>query len=351
MSEPVQLAIKALSPIHIGSGEEAYLQTEYLQKGEGTRARIDQGHLFSLMDEKIMLEFAEQSFQGNFDATRFLASKSLNPRTLYTIPFQATGRGTENLSEVKTQLRTAGKAYVPGSTLKGTLRAAWEWKKLGKDFSRMGNHDYIPGAKKEAEKASSGFNDQFKALKIGDSHTIPDDFTAIIDSEVIKPKRERDGSQIIQRQVPMIEEAISPGAAINVRAFGGELLAECLKLSNERCRLAARNELSFFKSLPEFTGKKDLTSFYEGLLAQKGALLRFGFGSSHTNMCLFYNDGVIPPEVAGDWKEKRRLPQLFKAAFKRKIKGEFKSMPLNSRKIAYFGGKAYPFGWCVVDGQ
>ena len=130
----VQIRIKILTPVHIGSGVEIS-PSEYLIDKDFHR--INTNSLFTDREFKPFLDkFIEiakvQRYIGDI-----LPHSLLKKHILYSIPI--TGDAREYLQKnkivVKAFIKTAGKVYIPGSSLKGCILSAIFWQKLRESYN------------------------------------------------------------------------------------------------------------------------------------------------------------------------------------------------------------------------
>ncbi len=119
----MKIKIRIVSPIHIGSGEEI-TPSEYL---------VDKG--FHRIDIDSLIK--DSDFKPHFDKfielakTQRYIGDTVNPtllkkHILYTIPISGDARDylAKNRTIVKEFIKTAGRVYIPGSSLKGSILSA-----------------------------------------------------------------------------------------------------------------------------------------------------------------------------------------------------------------------------------
>jgi len=124
----MRIKLTVLSPIHIGSGEEIS-PTEYFIDGNKF-IRIDMNGLFN--DSRFGGYF--ESFISNAKNQRYLGDLVKNRDLLLHYPLYSfnLSPGVDNLKNkiaVKAFVKSAGRVYIPGSSLKGSLLSAIIWKK------------------------------------------------------------------------------------------------------------------------------------------------------------------------------------------------------------------------------
>lgn len=134
----MKIKIKILSPLHIGSGEEI-TPSEYLIDNGFHRINID-----SLIKDS--------DFKPHFDKFIELAKTQryigdivnhslLKRHILYTIPISGDARSylAKNRTIVKEFIKTAGRVYVPGSSVKGSILSAIFWFTLKEIYNNDTN--------------------------------------------------------------------------------------------------------------------------------------------------------------------------------------------------------------------
>lgn len=126
----MKIKIRALRPIHIGSGAEV-VPNEYLVEG-GLLHRIDMNSLvadpeFAPLMEKFIASAVAQRYLGTL-----LPVDLLKKHTLYSLPLAGNAQKhlATNQIAIKGHIKTAGRVYLPGSSVKGSLLSPLIWKAL-----------------------------------------------------------------------------------------------------------------------------------------------------------------------------------------------------------------------------
>ncbi|MCR4429301.1 MAG: type III-A CRISPR-associated RAMP protein Csm5 [Caldiserica bacterium] len=130
----MKVKIKVLSPIHIGSGEEIAPLEYFIQ--EGKFFRLDFDSLFLDPEfRKYSDAFIRNSIRAS-DMKEIIRDENLlKKHCLYALPL---GGGFELGGErrkypVKTFVKSAGRVFIPGSSLKGAILSAISWYWLSKE--------------------------------------------------------------------------------------------------------------------------------------------------------------------------------------------------------------------------
>lgn len=128
----MRIKINILTPIHIGSGEEISPIEYFIDSGTGRFIRIKMDSLFkdplfNAYKERFISEAPEQRYIGS------IIDHSLIKRyPLYSVPISSGARAyiVRNQTAVKEFIKSAGRVYVPGSSLKGSILSAMIWHVL-----------------------------------------------------------------------------------------------------------------------------------------------------------------------------------------------------------------------------
>ncbi len=115
------MKLEVLTPIHIGSGEK-YLGIDFVVRGDKI-AFIDSYKFFSEIERKGRdpVEVARQIADGESPA-KFV--EDIESMVIRTLPFVGGARRREILEHIKSN----GKPYIPGSSIKGAVRTVLLWK-------------------------------------------------------------------------------------------------------------------------------------------------------------------------------------------------------------------------------
>lgn len=115
----MRLILSTLTPVHIGSGT-SYSPSEFLITDKKLH-RVDINKLFTILDEKSREELITHLEDPFFQLGSFLKDKNvqISDIKLYSCDLRS---GLPN--EVNEHIKTNGKAFIPGSTIKGSIRTA-----------------------------------------------------------------------------------------------------------------------------------------------------------------------------------------------------------------------------------
>ena len=113
----MSLKLSTLTPIHIGNGMN-YTSAEFVVRGDEI-IRIDMNKTFTLLDEKNQERFIQELEQPHAQMEHFIKDIPLSEIKVYSVRLEG-GMPVE----IREQIKTGRKAYIPGSSIKGTIRTA-----------------------------------------------------------------------------------------------------------------------------------------------------------------------------------------------------------------------------------
>jgi len=129
----MKIKVTVLSPVHIGSGEEISPTEYFIDRQRGWFNRLNLNSLFLDVKfrahrERFITEAARSRYIGQIISDDSL----LNKHILYSIPISAEARQEiiNSPKNVKTFIKSAGRVYLPGSSLKGSILSAFLWHVL-----------------------------------------------------------------------------------------------------------------------------------------------------------------------------------------------------------------------------
>lgn len=120
-SNSFTVRLKILTPVHIGSGETVSILDYFLEAGQ--LCRVDIAGLFSDPDFVSIKDKFLQSAASGQAIDKLLPKELLRKHILYRIPVSPSARNTNQI-EVRLFIQSAGRVYIPGSSLKGAILAA-----------------------------------------------------------------------------------------------------------------------------------------------------------------------------------------------------------------------------------
>lgn len=261
----MKIKIGVLTPLHIGSGEEIS-PLEYLIDGN-TFFRIDMDGLFSDPEfEPLKEKFIELAKNTRYIGS-ILPKSLLLKHILYSINIHPSAKNSNPIA-VKSFIKSAGRVYIPGSSLKGSILSAILYKKAKEEKITEIKKDILNLIGKVSH---SPLNNEFSRwLDITDSDfKLPSECLELVLAKVIGSKR---GSSL-----PIFYEVIKPGTIFtteiktslnSIYKFGKLSEEEILKSADE-----------FYKKIYEKEKNSKLSQLLPSI-PEDGFLLRLGQGST-----------------------------------------------------------------------
>ncbi|MCX7837706.1 MAG: type III-A CRISPR-associated RAMP protein Csm5 [candidate division WOR-3 bacterium] len=280
----MKIKIKVLTPLHIGSGREL-MPMEYLIEGNLFH-RINMNALFADPDFQPLIEDFTKLAEAQKYIGAILPFDLLKKHILYSLPIVGEARDylKNNKTVVKEFIKSAGKVYIPGSSLKGSILSAVFWHSLKKAYysnfkwttekEQLSAKEFIIQSLQGSFSYNELLNFAFSHFTNGDNRFTH--WLDVVDSDrklpsevlqisLIKVKGARKG-----KALPILYETIKPGIE-----FSTEIKAQNTKLSEEE----------ILKIVDEFYRKvleKD-----KNAIRTNGKLIRLGQGSTaYSTSCL-----------------------------------------------------------------
>lgn len=129
----MKLKVEILTPIHIGSGQDISPSEYFFDKNSARFHRLNLSSLFSDSEFQPYL----RSFIENASRRRYIGDIVKDPallkkHSLYSLPVDgdAGKHLSTNQTIVKEYVKSAGRVYIPGSSLKGAILSALMWSSL-----------------------------------------------------------------------------------------------------------------------------------------------------------------------------------------------------------------------------
>ena len=228
------LTLNVRSPLFIGDGR-TYTKKEYLYNSRSGKASfLDEQKFFTLLtDRGLVDQYTQFMLSDQSDLWAFLTKDCGIPNTkLTTLTRYAIEVGdTSDLDRVNClhtfQRDAYGKAYIPGSSLKGALRTVWLLQAVRADQSTghslasddsaaFPEEQYVNQLhlrlQKDGSIASDAVNSLFRGVQVSDSTSIPNEQMALCGKFDALP----DGSfpKNSKKGLPLFRECAIPGAKV-----------------------------------------------------------------------------------------------------------------------------------------
>jgi len=114
----MKIKIKVLSPVHIGSGNEISPLEYFIKDGKFYRVDIDS--LFASPEFKPKMEEFIEKAKGERKISEILPLNILESHVLYSINISPLNPQFNQI-QVKEYVKSAGRVYIPGSSIKGSI--------------------------------------------------------------------------------------------------------------------------------------------------------------------------------------------------------------------------------------
>ena len=376
MKKRVRLSV--LSPVFIGDEKGERSPLEYYLEQKAYVYVISEGKLLRALKEKNRLKdfltYLEQEDRPNMN--RFFSqlgpqqSSVLRDATLRKIK-----TGVSNLSNLRLHMMNpmTGEPYIPGTSIKGSLRLALLYYLASKDTKNFVNRvEQAVEKEKNKKKAGKGIdtdyfqrykivkdnrsdgnprNDILRMLKVSDAfvriQSRTDYISEVYQVKVISLNNDNGGyhfSRAGNREINIYVEAIQPGMRFEFDIDIDELLENIFKSCGftgkmdeqlmQALGLKYGNLLDEERSFFEKAGLKAMVNYCD-MLKKSGANFRLGWGSGMLNTTAAM---LLPGEV------------------RRKIRGRYFKPRNNvifpqSRKVVVSGNGsvAHMIGWCKLE--
>lgn len=349
------LILTAWSPLFIGNGNR-YTKKEYLHNRlNGKVSFFDTQKFFSFLVERNLVEkYTQFMLSGQSSLWEFLTrdcripDTDLKPLTRYQV---AVG-DTLELREIHAFQRDAyGRAYVPGSSVKGSLRTAWLLDAVLDDTA--GNHtlpppsknkkvafpeeDYVNLLRLSQKQRSDAVDSIFRGIQISDSQPIPDErmmlagkFDAFTNGGF---------SLNSNRGIPLRRECVAPNTRIRFR-----LTLDQSILKGRITKGTLEHAIQRYDAYYQQTYGRKFTPPAGSVSLPQQPYLILGGGAGFFSKSLAYP--YLGEELGLRWTADQ-MTQMFRG-HKHERDAENGISP-HTMKYARFNGRFYPYGYCGVS--
>ena len=349
------LTLNVWTPLFVGNGS-SYTKKEYLRNARsGKVSFFDEQKFFHFLVEHDLVDKYEQfMLSKQSDLWAFLtkdcgiSDAELKMLTRYQIEAGDALDAERPPKEIRAFQRDAqGRAYIPGSSIKGALRTAWLLRAVLADHSSL--HSLAPGrwatfpeekyvnqlhlrTRKDGIIASDAVNSIFRGIQISDSLPIPDSHMMIAE----KTDSFTDGGT---HSINLCRECVAPGTAIRFK-----LTLDQSVLKNRITKENLLEAIQQFDAYYQQTYARHFTAPRGAVSLPQQPYLILGGGSGFFSKSLAYpylgeKDGLR-------WTTNQMM-QMF-----RKHRHECdteKGISPRTMKYTRFRGRLYPYGYCGVS--
>jgi len=279
----MKIQLKVLTPVHIGSGQEIspieYVCYDSKNKKICTKLngdkfiRINMDELFKDEEFKPLMEEFIKSAKSQRNIGGLLPQDLLLHHTLYKIDISQTAKGS-NLIAVKEFIKSVGRVYIPGSSLKGSILSGvieniLREKRIQK-FENYRKHlgDVLSEITKQLDRAD--MREFSHWLDIRDSNLkTPQEAIEISQAEVVGARSRR------RTTIPILYETLKENSE-----FETEIISHChksegeiLKRADEFYRKVYKKEREFYQILPQVQKDSFLLRIGQGSTAYSTSFL------------------------------------------------------------------------------
>ncbi len=350
------LILTAWSPLFVGNGH-SYTKKEYMHDiRSGKVSFFDAQKFFSFLVERNLVEkYTQFMLSGQPSLWEFLTrdcripDTDLKPLTRYQIAIGDALDDSRSLKEIHAFQRDAyGRAYVPGSSVKGALRTAWLLNAVLDDTTAkhtlpsgrkaaFPEEDYVNLLRLSQKRRSDAVNSIFRGIQISDSQPIPDErmmLTGKFDANMQGgfPPNSKHG-------VPLCRECVAPSTHIRFRLtldqsiLKGRITKETLEHAIQR--YDAYYQQTYGRKFTPPTGSVSLP---------RQPYLILGGGAGFFSKSLAYP--YLGEEQGLHWTADL-MTQMFRG-HKHERDAENGISP-HTMKYARFNCRFYPYGYCGVS--
>ncbi|MCM8779204.1 MAG: type III-A CRISPR-associated RAMP protein Csm5, partial [Candidatus Omnitrophica bacterium] len=256
-----KIKLKILTPVHIGSGQEIS-PIEYLIS-DGKFIRIDMDGLFldpefKPLQEKFINSAKSQRYIGDL-----LPKDLLLKHILYSLNISQSAKGT-NPIVVKEFIKSAGRVYIPGSSLKGSiLSGVMEEVLLNKRIKKISSfEEHLNEVLSEIAISPQGRFSHWLDLK-DSNFSSPEESLEIVQVKVIGARR---------GQLPILYESLKENLEfeLEIISHSHKPEEEILQMADNFYRKVYNKEREYVQKLKQQLPSPSANSF----------LLRIGQGST-----------------------------------------------------------------------
>lgn len=338
------LLLTVRSPLCVGSGF-SYQKNEYLFDFRTKRVSIlDQDRFVDLLFRKGLADAYERFILEGGKLYDFLhrecrlSAEEINGVTRYSLNAAEALSESRSLRAIQAFQRDAyGRAYIPGSSVKGALRTAYLvhciLKSQGTAQRDFQESDFM-NLLKCGEKQENAVNDMFRGIRISDSAPIRNEAMILAGKIDVMTNGATNGINVCR-------ECIRPGETISVR----------LTLDQSVLKQQITKE-TLEQSIAEF-------SKYYGKFCSRHFKRPYGDSGEIYQNCLvfgagagFFSKTVVYPYY-GEEEGLRRTAQFMQKRFKQGNHEKDIALGVSPHTMKYteYGGQRYPFGVCGVKIQ
>lgn len=344
--------IRTASPLFVGDGG-TILKKNYLFDSRSGRVTVfDEKKFFTLLIQRNLIDKYEQFAMGQMnnlyqfltDVCR-LTERDWAPAVRYCVSAEGALDREHSLKDIHTFIRDAyGRAYLPGSSVKGTIRTALLSELIQKDsgmreydsrkFDRILEEKYLHSLKLKIRKPADAVNSIMRGIQLSDSLPIEDRSMML----ALKKDAHVDGSFAGGRGV-VCRESICPGTDIHLKLTLDQSVLKG-KITKESLMEAIDHYDAYYADtyLPRFDEPEGAGPYhYDNSLIMGG-------GSG------FFAKSLVYPYL-GYEKGLQVTAEMMQRSFRRHHHDRDEALGISPHTMEYtkYKGEYYPMGLCEVS--
>jgi CRISPR-associated protein Csm5 len=305
----MKLEIEVLTPVHIGDGARLLLNLDFMWH---------EGEIWVLNMDRLFESLPSRTSGGELDLSRCPLEIVRNSRAyVYSLP--------ERPAEILSFIKTLGKPFIPGSSLKGAMRTALGQFLFPKDINLLAlPRDRRRAARPIEEKVfgRTPHEDRFKEVKVLDAP-----FEG--DLKVAKVGVYEAKNRTLRRTLTIFIEVIPPGSRLWSEIKAPDIKGLYLSLK-EKAKTLIEGEIEFFTRNPR------VRDFYEDLLKELQRL-----GPSETLLQIGWGTGWRAKTFDTALKEKLEVFERLRRRYNLGREGH--DFPITRKLVE--GERLLPLGW------
>lgn len=339
------LTLTVRSPLCIGSGNSLH-KNEYLYDPRTQIVSVlDRDAFVRLLACKNLVDAYEQFILQSGALSLFLrkdcrlSHQEINSVVRYTLSAADALREGAPLREIKTFQRDAyGRAYLPGSSVKGALRTAYLTHRILAEQHPTDvpfrESDYLNMLSYDKKKPGNMVNDLFRGVQVSDSDPLPDSALILAGKVDVLP----DGTL---NRINVCRECLRPGTTVHLTITLDQTLLQG-RITQQILRQSILDFSRYYREtfLPHFRRPQADA----GVPFQNCLLMGAGAG--------FFAKTVVYPYY-GEKQAARLTRDSLQKTFRNRncSKDDTYGIAPHTLKYTQYNGSLYPFGICGVDIQ
>lgn len=351
--EVYDLTLTVWAPLFVGSGSK-YTKKEYMFNPRSEEVSfLDNEKFFAFLEQhRLMDQYTDFMLSNRSNLWKFLVDEcgikgaELNPLKRYSVRCSDALDEKHSLKEIHAfQRDVQGRAYIPGSSIKGALRTVWLMDAVRKESTvghslredkraKFPEERYVSQLSLPRTRPEDAVNSIFRGIQVSDSGPI-DNRRMII----VSKKDAQINGYVRPNQFPLCRECVAPGTSIRFKLTLDQSILKG-RITKEGLEQMIRDFDAYYQQTyaRRFVQPKDAAP-----LPQQPYLI-LGGGSGFFTKSLAYP--YLGEEEGLRWTA-RQMSNMFRGhKHERDVE---KGISPHTMKYARFNGRLYPYGYCGVS--